>query len=639
MKLAFAHIVKHINSNPTIEELSNRLFQLGHEHEIENEIFDMELTPNRGDCLSLLGLLRDLRVFYDINLTQENYEKDIEPLALRFSNNAENECPFISFLKIEIDTLPSEYQGALNHYFKDLDIKKNNFFTDISNFIMYETGQPTHCYDAKEIDDELSLNLIDEEHSFETLLDKTINLKNNNLVFQNSKNEIINLAGVIGGRNTACSKKTTTVIVECAYFNPEIILGNTVKYDIKSDAAHRFERGVDPTCQNLVLRRFLKIVEEHATIKKASIYKSNTAEFKNITVPLNLQKINKIIGQDVSSKTENILKKLGFNIKNNLIIVPSYRNDIHSINDIAEEISRSIGYDNIAREKFNLPLTKNYHIDDLEAIKKLKNFLIHHGFYEVINNPFVGKKSIDCISIDNPLDSNRRFLRTSLKDNLVDNLLFNERRQKDSVKFFEVSNIYKNCKKNPDKKVIGIIASGRLDKNYEDFSSKISKDYIPSVLSEFAPLIKFESVNIDRTHLKTKLKNPICYVEFDLDKILNTELISNVKNYSPESFNQYKHISDFPAAKRDLSFSIADADDFNKLEDLILGCKNDLLKEVYIFDFYNNKKNYEIKVGFRFIFQSDMSTITDQQVDTAINDIIENALLIKSVQIPGLNNK
>ena len=639
MKLAFAHIVKHINSNPTIEELSNRLFQLGHEHEIENEIFDMELTPNRGDCLSLLGLLRDLRVFYDINLTQENYEKDIEPLALRFSNNAENECPFISFLKIEIDTIPSEYQGALNHYFKDLDIKKNNFFTDISNFIMYETGQPTHCYDAKEIDDELSLNLIDEEHSFVTLLDKTINLKNNNLVFQNSKNEIINLAGVIGGRNTACSKKTTSVVVECAYFNPEIILGNTVKYDIKSDAAHRFERGVDPICQNLVLRRFLKIVEEHTTIKKAAIYKSNTAEFKNITVPLNLKKINKIIGQDVSSRTEDILKRLGFNIKNNLIIVPSYRNDIHSINDIAEEISRSIGYDNIARKKFKLPLTKNYHIENFEAIKKLKNFLIHHGFYEVINNPFVGKKSIDCISIDNPLDSNRRFLRTSLKDNLIDNLLFNERRQKDSVKFFEVSNMYKNCKKNPNKKVIGIIASGRLDKNYEDFSTKISKDYIPSVLSEFAPLIKFESVNIDRTQLKTKLKNPICYVEFDLDKILNTELISNVNNYSPESFNQYKHISDFPAAKRDLSFSIADADDFNKLEDLILGYKNDLLKEVYIFDFYNNKKNYEIKVGFRFIFQSNMSTITDQQVDKAINDIIENALLLKSVQIPGLNNK
>ena len=193
--------------------------------------------------------------------------------------------------------------------------------------------------------------------------------------------------------------------------------------------------------------------------------------------------------------------------------------------------------------------------------------------------------------------------------------------------------------KNPNKKVIGIIASGRLDKNYEDFSTKISKDYIPSVLSEFAPLIKFESVNIDRTQLKTKLKNPICYVEFDLDKILNTELISNVNNYSPESFNQYKHISDFPAAKRDLSFSIADADDFNKLEDLILGYKNDLLKEVYIFDFYNNKKNYEIKVGFRFIFQSNISTITDQQVDKAINDIIENALLLKSVQIPGLNNK
>ena len=181
---------------------------------------------------------------------------------------------------------------------------------------------------------------------------------------------------------------------------------------------------------------------------------------------------------------------------------------------IFTKISRSIGYDNIARKKFKLPLTKNYHIENFEAIKKLKNFLIHHGFYEVINNPFVGKKSIDCISIDNPLDSNRRFLRTSLKDNLIDNLLFNERRQKDSVKLFEVSNMYKNCKKNPNKKVIGIIASGRLDKNYEDFSTKISKDYIPSVLSEFAPLIKFESVNIDRTQLKTKLK--ILYVMLNL---------------------------------------------------------------------------------------------------------------------------
>ena len=154
----------------------------------------------------------------------------------------------ISFLKINIDNNIKEYSGALKEYFDDLHIKKNNFFTDISNFILYETGQPTHCYDATKIDSSLQLKFIEGDHFFETLLDKEIKLTDKNLAFI-SKNKVINLAGIMGGKSSSCSNDTRSVLIECAYFNPEDIIGKAVKYALTSDAAHKYERGVDPLCQ------------------------------------------------------------------------------------------------------------------------------------------------------------------------------------------------------------------------------------------------------------------------------------------------------------------------------------------------------------------------------------------------------
>jgi phenylalanyl-tRNA synthetase beta chain len=112
------------------------------------DIFDMEFTPNRGDCLSLNGLLRDLAVFYTVDFNQEIYTEKIEDLQIDFENLSESICPQISFLKLEIDKVPETYKNSLDKYFTDLGLNKNNFFTDVSNYLSYETGQPTHCYDA-----------------------------------------------------------------------------------------------------------------------------------------------------------------------------------------------------------------------------------------------------------------------------------------------------------------------------------------------------------------------------------------------------------------------------------------------------------------------------------------------------------
>ena len=171
-----------------------------------------------------------------------------------------------------------------------------------------------------------------------------------------SNNSVISLAGVIGGNSTACSKSTRSVIVECAYFNPEVIIGKSVKYDLHSDASYKFERGVDIGSHEFVLKRFLKVVENHANIINVEIFSENINNFLNYEILFDVNKINHILGIKLNEKEyKNYLERLGFKITNNKIIVPTYRNDVKSQNDLAEEVARSIGYDNIRPLKFLIP--------------------------------------------------------------------------------------------------------------------------------------------------------------------------------------------------------------------------------------------------------------------------------------------
>ncbi|MAJ44720.1 MAG: hypothetical protein CMF96_08275 [Candidatus Marinimicrobia bacterium] len=634
MKIPYKHLIKNINPKPDVNELSQKLFQLGHEHEIVDEIFDIDITPNRGDCLSLDGLLRDLKLFYDFDIENNIYEKNIDPFPFKFINNAEKFCTNISFLNVEVDEVPSNYSGSLENYFQDLNIKKNNFFTDISNFISYETGQPTHCYDANKIDQPIRLDFNKKKCQFETLLDKTIEIKEDNLVFYNKHNEVINLAGIVGGKDTACNKQTKSVLIECAYFDPEAIIGKSVEYGINSEAAHKFERNTDPNCHSYVLRRFLKIIDNHTNIKKVDLFSNTYFEREVNSVPFQIPKINKVLGTKIDdNKCIEYLSKLGFIINEDNIIIPSFRNDINSINDIAEEIARAIGYDNIESQKFAITLNEDLNINFEES--KFKQILIDSGFYEVINDPFVSKRTKKSIVVDNPLDSNRTFLRTDLKDSLVRNLLYNERRQKDSIKLFEIADIY-DSKSDSSKRIAGIIASGRVDKNYQDFSKKIENKFIVNILRDHLNNKEIDFIDIPRESLDSKSKNHISYLEIDID---DSFLIGD-KSFNRNRLNkrdiQYIPISDFPCSTRDLSFSIKDYSRCKILEDSILSLNHSLLKEVFIFDYFKNEKLKEIKIGFRFVFQSHDGTITDSEVNEVMDSIITNALNIDTVSIPGL---
>ena len=634
MKIAYSHLVQHIEESPSIEQISDSLFQLGHEHEIDGGIFDMEFTPNRGDCLSINGLLRDLAVFYTAASNQDIFTEKLNELLIDFENLSESICPQISFLKLEIDEVPEIYKDSLGDYFLDLSLNKNNFFTDVSNYLSYETGQPTHCYDANTINGKLIFHEIDGDEEFETLLGKKITLTGKNPVFS-LNNEVINLAGVVGGKNTSCSVNTKTVIVECAFFQPEAIIGKSVKYDIQSEASHKFERGVDPGCHDRVLRRFIKLVSEHANIKDMSIISYKSKDNPITQIPVNVGKINQIIGINISEKEYlSYLLKLGFIVEEGFIEVPSFRSDVKTQNDLAEEVARVIGYDNIATSEISIPKKEKTNHKAIE--NKLRFFLLDHGFYEVINSPFVSLSSEEAIKVDNPLDSNREFLRTNITNSLVDNLLFNERRQKDSIKLFEISDVYSSSNGINKKRKLSIIASGRVGLNYEDFSKKINKKYLTALFQEILPNEVFDFEILSRDLLDTKIKNEIVTLEVDIDRF-STDILSYTEiSKSPKDFVQFNPISDLPSSFKDISYSIKDYSKTQELQDLLLNYQSDIIKNVYIFDYFKNEKQEEIKIGFRFVFQSKKITLNSAEIELVYNDIVSQSLRIEGISIPGM---
>lgn len=635
MKLLYQDLLKFLNEQPSKKALSKKLFQLGHEHEIDGDIFDLEITPNRGDCLSLIGLSRDLNNFYGNIDPHEIYDEDLELLDINFKNLSNDCCPKISFLEIEIDKKISSYKPYLDNYFSLLGNNKTNFFTDISNYISYERGQPTHCFERESITNDLTFSNQSCNERFKTLLGNEIKLEGKNCIFT-SGGEIISLAGVMGGESTACTKITQKVLVECAYFNPEEIIGKTVKYNLKSDAAYKFERGVDIASQEKVLRRFIRVVKDHASIKSIKMKTFTSKHSEEKYLPIETKKINDILGTELTKEDYiRVLEKLGFEIEDK-IKIPSFRHDISSQNDLAEELARIVGYDNIK----TIPLKLNTQLNHQKnKISLIEDFFIENGFSEVINFPFTEIEEKESIFIDNPLDSNKKSLRTTLQDSLIDNLLYNERRQKDSIKLFEISDIYTNQDNIFQEKRLGIIVSGRRGHNHEAFSKKLDSEYLNKILNQGHEVSIFDIKEVSRKNLKTKKREKIFYSEISLDDIPDNFFSSSRLESNSTNFIKYNPISEYPSSSRDFSFSIINFEQYKNIISIIDNFNDKNLKDSFIFDFYLNEKLGEIKVGVRLIFQSSSKTLSDEDISASIAKLLEPIINLDGVFIPGLELK
>ena len=632
MKIHINHLERFIKDKINADEISDKLMQLGHENTYEKGIFDIEITPNRGDCLSIKGILRELSNFYNIEASFDTFDSKIADFNFEFINSSQNDCPIIFFLYIEIDETPTQYNDYLQNYFDELNLNKVNFFTDVSNYVSYELGNPTHCYDSEKVGNQLILERLNEKKHFKALNGRDICLSAPDLVFSDGDN-VLNLAGVMGGESTSCDNNTVKALVECAFFRPKSLIGNSIKYDLNSEAAYKFERGVDPLTLESTLRRFISIIEDHAEIRNVSLCKKIYQDYENKYIENDKSIVEKILGIKINDGVyKNILENLGFLIDER-IMVPSFRHDVEDLNHIAEEVARVLGYDKIPLKSLNIMPKSN---DFNKNIDELRLLFASKGFYETINYPFESEEKKYSIKLDNPLDSNKPFLRNSITNSLVRNLEYNERRQKDSIKLFEISNIYDSDKDLIEKRRLGVIMSGRVGHNHEDFNRFIDLEYCNKVLTEISE--DFNDIQeISRLTVNSKNKTKIYVAEIDLDKLSinkhHEDLGAKIK------FNNvtYNEISEYPSTNRDLSFLIKKDSQKKVLLSKLESLKNNLLIEKFMFDLYKDPKSGNVKIGYRFIFQSNKKTLTDTEVDKVIGDIVKLTLKIDGIEIPGYN--
>jgi phenylalanyl-tRNA synthetase beta chain len=364
-------------------------------------------------------------------------------------------------------------------------------------------------------------------------------------------------------------------------------------------------------------------------------------------VPFDSAKLNAVVGINFTEQEQlGYLSALGFQSGKN-ITVPAHRSDVDQLNDLAEEVTRMIGYNNIPSQVLALPVMAKKHKRSFEEL--VGNYLVNQGCFEVINNPFTDFEGKEAIAVDNPLDKQRAILRTCLMNSIRTNIAYNQNRQKDSIKFFEFSDIYKTS---GSERRFALAITGRVDKNAAEFNAQLDYAYLKGLVNSIcSDILKvqptyeltnkkgydfYESLSLNGVKLgglgkvskdtiNSKVKTPVFACELTIDNLVVPD-------------NQFTSISDFPASLRDLSFTLTDLDKVGALTKLIDDTTNgnDLLTESFIFDFFNNKKLNLLKLGFRFKFQAEDKSLTDEEIDQIMGKLISDSLALDGISIEGL---
>jgi phenylalanyl-tRNA synthetase beta chain len=356
-----------------------------------DSILDINITPNRGDCLSLYGLLRDLGVGQKTNLPA-------------------NTCSFASLNISGVNNL-----AATPSYIKDAlagsGISSISPLVDISNFVMLEMGHPNHIYDNDKLDGDLRIKQAEAGELFNSLKDIEYKLPQGSLVVaDNSK--IVALGGVIGGSNSSTSSETKNITIEVAYFDSDAVAILGRKLNINTDSRYRFERGLDALDYLAVINRIADLVIEICGGTKGEIKLQNEAPYTPRVVDFNPAFIETKLGIAVANWQE-ILTSLGFAISGNKITIPSWRNDVKIAEDLVEEIARIYGYDNIPQLPFTLPQAKKNKTPNLHTL------LAGLGRKEHISLSFADKKVADIfctktLELANPISSDLAVMRPTL---------------------------------------------------------------------------------------------------------------------------------------------------------------------------------------------------------------------------------
>ncbi|TYB87263.1 MAG: phenylalanine--tRNA ligase subunit beta [Kosmotoga sp.] len=646
------------------EEKSERIFRFDQPVELGIDakkllklnlpVIEVELTANRGDCLSILGISRELAAIFNkvISLPPAkcNPQGNNEKLTVKINDDG---C--IRYTALMLDNIRIKPSPLwLKRRLISAGLRPINNVVDITNYIMLETGHPVHAFDVEKIGGSKIVIRSSKEDEKITLLDGTeVELKPEDLLITNG-NDPLALAGIMGGVNSGISEDTKNVLLEVAVFDPVRIRKTSRRLGITTDSSYRFERGVDSEDSDYVIKRLADLLTDLAEAKPVTDIVDEGKTFSRKKIHLRKWKVDQILGSVIPMESiTEILKKLNFSLEENGdgwdVTVPSHRFDIEQENDLAEEIGRIYGYDKIKSkvprlyaEGLGIPL-------ELRKIRKLKNIMSSLGFFETVTYSFINPENPEKLGqaykmLKNPLSLDMAALRPSLIYGLLDVASYNIRRQNVDLKFFEIGNVFTSDSK--ELKVLGMLETGM--ENPGDYTDKRDvsfytfKGNLETVLKSLGDNFSFskseETFLEDRASFDIYLdgnkigfagiidarivekvydiKNQDVYVaEFELRE-LQSEKTIRTKKFT---------ISQYPRVFRDLSFIVTQDMPYKKIEKAIVDNSDEILSEIKLKDIYMGKgiPEGEKSITITLVFESFEETLKDEKINASINKIVE----------------
>ena len=626
----------------------------------EDTIFDFDMTPNRGDCFSHLGIARELGIIENLKLRNDSikFKKGKFKMSdfIDVSVNDDNLCPRYAcriIKNITVQESPKWLKNKLN----SIGQKSINNIVDLANYIMFDMGQPLHTFDYNKLNGKMiEVRAAKQNEEIICLNNETKKLSINDIVIAD-KGGPIAIAGVIGGLHSQVEYGTTDILLESAVFNEINIRRTSKKYDYAKEASKRFERGVDFKNVINVMDKFTKILLEISGGDPSIDYIDISTDWNNKEILFDVLKCNNFLGTSLNSKEiKNIFNSLNINCSKGIhsfkCSIPSYRNDLEREVDLFEEVARVYGYDRIPSE-LNFKFSSNSLIHDDSIIEdKVREILSNNGFNEHYSNSLYSKQETELsnnkpIKIINPLSRDMKFVRNSLIPGILKSLSYNEKRECSFLKYYEIGSINFSSKEQYNLSIENRrLCLAYLGDNIEswqgdypfnicDVKGDISmlmhnlgfkkNDYsVESNNSNFIISILInKNVVGEIIGLSDKLKkqygiiNNVIICDIDLDKL--KKMYNKIKI-------SYKKIVAYPSINRDIAILVKSSISNVDITKNIFEVSSSLLKEVKLFDIYQDKNlGKDIKsMAYSLQFQSNDRTLTTKEVDQEIALIIKN---------------
>lgn len=637
---------------------------------MDDEVIDFDLTANRGDLLSILGMAYEIGAIYDkkvkdIDLTHGENKEDINN-DFKVEVNTEN-CSIFLAKRVENIKI-AESPAFIKSRLIASGIRPINNVVDISNYVMLETGQPLHFYDADTLKGKIEVRMASNDEKLFTLDGKERTLSDEDIVISDGE-RAIGLAGVMGGLDTEITDNTKNVLIEAAIFDG-VKIRKTSKQILRSEASSRFEKGLDPNRTYMAIERACKLLEEYAEGEVVGgIAKYDKSDRANRDIEITFKKINDVLGMDISKKDVlDVFRRLDFgvvingessnfteteeqlkNIESIVVSVPRRRGDISIKEDLIEEVGRIYGVNNIVGKLPEMPMKAGSYD---KVTRGIRNKLIDLGLNETLTYILVNDKEAkyftkddtEIVSLLDPMTEERNTLRHSILPSLLKVYEYNKARSNKDISVFEIGKaFYKKGEEYGENNKVAALISGDFylgvdNKKQADFyilkglaeelldylgyanrySFVIKEDKMPEELHPGQSALI--SVNNDivgiigRVHPNLEKDNVFVF-EIDLDKLLDKK-VGKMK---------YKEFSKFPSIKKDLAIVVDRDVTSEQIGTWIKKAAGSSLSNIDVFDVYTGKGIEENKksIAYSLTFEKMDRTLTDEEINDSLEKVVE----------------